>query len=138
MISYIRFIARTVRRVMPRPLHLLNYSKTEVLMMITTPSSARKHNLTDIVTIVRILKPTTVARILGVMFHNANRLRKQPSLRLTGPVNSTPCSSSVVVTSPKLRPRNTNCRESTLAPRAVSYSIQNNTNKEHSQSSTGV
>ena len=79
---------------MPRPLHLLNYSKTEVLMMITTRSSARKHNLTDIVTIVRILKPTTVARILGVMFHNANQLRKQLSLRLTGPVNSATCSSS--------------------------------------------
>ena len=67
---------------MTRPLHLhacvgelkagmlhsrlqLNDSETEVLV-ITIPNSACKHNLNDVVIGDSILKPTTVARYLGV------------------------------------------------------------------------
>ena len=50
----------------------LNESKTEILV-ITTPSSAGKHNLSDVVIGDSILKPTTVARNLGVMFDSAVR-----------------------------------------------------------------
>ena len=52
----------------------LNDSKTEVLVF-TTPSSAGKHNLTDVVIGDSILKPTTVARNLGVMFDSAFNMK---------------------------------------------------------------
>ena len=45
----------------------LNDSKTEV-SVITIPSSASKHNLTDVVIGDSIVNVTTVARKLGVMF----------------------------------------------------------------------
>ena len=44
----------------------LNDDKTEVLV-ITTPSSASKHSLTDVVIGDSILQPTVVARSIGVM-----------------------------------------------------------------------
>ena len=56
----------------------LNDSKTEILV-ITTPSSAGKHNLTDVVIGDSILKPTTVARNLGVMFDSAFNMKFQVS-----------------------------------------------------------
>ena len=56
----------------------LNDSKTEVLVF-TTPSSAGKHNLTDVVTGGSILKPTTVARNLGVVFDSAFNMKSQVS-----------------------------------------------------------
>ena len=52
--------------------------KTEVLV-ITTPSSANKHNLTDVVIGDSILKLTTVARNLGVMFDSALNVKSQLS-----------------------------------------------------------
>ena len=56
----------------------LKVSKTEILV-ITTPSSAGKHNLTDVVIGGSILKPTTVARNLGVMFDSAFNMKSQVS-----------------------------------------------------------
>ena len=56
----------------------LNDSKTEVLM-ITTPSSACKHNLSDFVIGDSILEPTTIARNLGVMFYSAFNMKSQVS-----------------------------------------------------------
>ena len=56
----------------------LNDSKTEILV-ITTPSLAGKHNLTDVVNCDSILKPTTVARNLGVMFDSAFNMKSQGS-----------------------------------------------------------
>ena len=56
----------------------LNDSKTEVLVF-TTRSSAGKHNLTDVVIGDSILKPTTVARNLGVMFDSAFNMKSQVS-----------------------------------------------------------
>ena len=59
----------------------------------------------------------------------------------TGPVirqaaESTKCSSSSCGESQSLRPCNTNFRDSPLAPRAISYSIQDHTNNLQSHSST--
>ena len=56
----------------------LNDSKIEILV-ITTPSSAGKHNLTDVVIGDSILKRTTVARNLGVMFDSAFNIKSQVS-----------------------------------------------------------
>ena len=56
----------------------LDDSKTEILV-ITTPSSAGKHNLTDVVIGDSILKATTVARNLGVMFDSAFNMKSQVS-----------------------------------------------------------
>ena len=56
----------------------LNDSNTKILV-ITTPSSAGKHNLTDVVIADTILKPTTVARNLGVMFDSAFNVKSQVS-----------------------------------------------------------
>ena len=56
----------------------LNDSKTEILV-ITTPSSAGKHNLTDGITGDSILKPTTIARNMGVMFDSAFNMKSQVS-----------------------------------------------------------
>ena len=56
----------------------LNDCKTEILV-ITTPSSAGKHNVTDVVIGDSILKPTTVARNLGVMFDSAFNMKSQVS-----------------------------------------------------------
>ena len=56
----------------------LNDSKSEILV-ITTPSSAAKHNLIDVVIGDSILKPTTVARNLGVTFDSAFNMKSQVS-----------------------------------------------------------
>ena len=56
----------------------LNDSKTEILV-ITTPSSAGKHNLTDVDIGDSILKPTTVARNQGIMFDSAFNMKSQVS-----------------------------------------------------------
>ena len=56
----------------------LNDSKTEVLV-ITTPNSVSKHNLTDVVNGDNIFKPTTVARNLEVMFDTAFNMKPQVS-----------------------------------------------------------
>ena len=56
----------------------LNDSKTEMLV-ITTPSSAGKHNLTDVAIGDSILKPTTVARNLGVVFGSTFNMKSQVS-----------------------------------------------------------
>ena len=56
----------------------LNDSKTEILV-ITTPRSAGKHKLTDVVIGDSIFKTTTVARNLGVMFDNAFNIKSQVS-----------------------------------------------------------
>ena len=56
----------------------LNDSKTEILV-ITTPSSVGKHNQTDFVVGDSILKPTTVAHNMGVMFDSAFNMKSQVS-----------------------------------------------------------
>ena len=56
----------------------LNDSKTEILLT-TTPSSTGKHNMTDVVIGDNILKPSSLARNLGVMFDNAFNMKSQVS-----------------------------------------------------------
>ena len=56
----------------------LNDNKTEVLV-ITTPSSASKHSLTDVVIGDSILQPTAVARNIGVMFDSELSMKSQVS-----------------------------------------------------------
>ena len=56
----------------------LNDSKTEILV-ITTPSSAGKHNLTNVVIGDSILNPTTVAHNMGLMFDSAFNMKSQVS-----------------------------------------------------------
>ena len=56
----------------------LNDDKTEVLV-ITTPSSASKHSLTDVVIGDSILQPTAVARNIGVMFDSELSMKSQVS-----------------------------------------------------------
>ena len=59
-----------------RRLHL-NDKNTEVLA-ITTPSSANKHSVTDVI-VGDIIRPTTVARNIGVMYDNELSLKSQVS-----------------------------------------------------------
>ena len=56
----------------------LNDDETEVLV-ITTPSSARKQSLTDVVISDGILQPTAVARNIGVMFDSELNMTSQVS-----------------------------------------------------------
>ena len=56
----------------------LNDNKTEVLV-ITTPSSANKHSVTDVIVGDSIIRPTAVARNIGVMFDNELSLKSQVS-----------------------------------------------------------
>ena len=56
----------------------LNDDKTEVLV-ITTPSSASKHSLTDVIIGDSILQPTAVARNIGVMFDSELSMKSQVS-----------------------------------------------------------
>ena len=56
----------------------LNDDKTEVLV-ITTPSSASKHSLTDVVIGDSILQPTAVAPNIGVMFDSELSMKSQVS-----------------------------------------------------------
>ena len=56
----------------------LNDDKTEV-PVITTPSSASKHSLTDVVIGDSILQPTAVARNIGVMFDSELSMKSQVS-----------------------------------------------------------
>ena len=58
-------------------LHLNDY-KTEVLV-ITTPSCANKHSATDVIVGDSIIRPTAVARNIGVMFDNELSLKSQVS-----------------------------------------------------------
>ena len=60
----------------------LNDNKTEVLV-ITTPSSANKHSVTDVIVGDSIIRPTAVARNIGVMFDNELSLKSQVS-KLSG------------------------------------------------------
>ena len=55
----------------------LNDNKTEVLV-ITTPSCANKHSVTDVV-VGDSIRPTAVARNIGVMFDNELSLKSQVS-----------------------------------------------------------
>ena len=61
----------------------LNDDKTEVLV-ITTPSSASKHSLTDVVIGDSILQPTAVARNIGVMFGSELSMKSQVSKQIVG------------------------------------------------------
>ena len=56
----------------------LNDNKTEVLV-ITTPSCANKHCVTDMIVGDSIIQPTAVARNIGVMFDNELSLNSQVS-----------------------------------------------------------
>ena len=56
----------------------LNDSNSDI-RVITTPSSAGKHHLTDAFSSDSILKPTTVARNLGVIFDIALKMKSQVS-----------------------------------------------------------
>ena len=56
----------------------LNDNKTEVLV-ITTPSSANTHSVTDVIGGDSIIRPTAVARNIGVMFDNELSLKSQVS-----------------------------------------------------------
>ena len=54
----------------------LNDNNTEVLV-INTPSSANKHSVTDVIVGDSIIRPTAVARNIGVMFDNELSLKYQ-------------------------------------------------------------
>ena len=56
----------------------LNDNKTEVLV-ITIPSSANKHSVTDVIVGDSIIRPTAVARNIRVMFDNELSLKAQLS-----------------------------------------------------------
>ena len=56
----------------------LNDNKTEVLV-ITTPSCANKHSVPDVIVVGSIIRPTAVARNIGVMFDNELSLKSQVS-----------------------------------------------------------
>ena len=55
-----------------------NDNKTAVLV-ITTPSSANTHSVTDVIVGDSIIRPTAVARNIGVMFDNELSLKYQVS-----------------------------------------------------------
>ena len=56
----------------------LNDNKTEVFV-ITTPSCANKHSVTDVIVGDSIIRPTAVARNIGVIFDNELSLKSQVS-----------------------------------------------------------
>ena len=56
----------------------LNDNKREVIV-ITTPSSANKHSVTDVIVGYSIIRPTAVARNIGVMFDHVLSLKSQVS-----------------------------------------------------------
>ena len=57
----------------------LNDNKTEVLVIITTPSRANKHRVADMIVGESIIQPTALARNIGVMFDNELSLKSQVS-----------------------------------------------------------